>query len=165
MLALSAANRHGIVAGGMDASYSVFDKLLSTGLIGYKGPGAASITDKGVQALKDGFYFTESDEMSLERTNIEELIDNFIGGDNADLLINEAVGEDVTRGLLGTAQAQITKAVKKTDQAIKLMDDVDIHVKQASLSSKTPTSLIKNAIETLEKLNTVLRKIAEELTT
>ena len=66
--ALRAAARHGIVAGGMDASFSVHSKLRDAGLIAHTGPGADSITDKGKQALKDGFYFMEAIEEAKKVT-------------------------------------------------------------------------------------------------
>lgn len=56
--ALNAAARHGIVSGGMDATLNVFYKLMKAKLI-QPGPGAWPISEKGKQALADGFYYDE----------------------------------------------------------------------------------------------------------
>jgi len=58
MHALSAAARHGIVSGGMDATLNVFYKLMKAKLI-QPGPGAWPISEKGKKALEDGFYYDE----------------------------------------------------------------------------------------------------------
>jgi len=54
--ALLAAKRHGIVAGGMDATFALFRTLWENGLVEQHGPGADHISAKGEQALVDGFY-------------------------------------------------------------------------------------------------------------
>jgi len=55
--ALRAAADHGITAGGSFASFSLFHKMREAELIHPPGSGAWKITDKGKQALKDGFYY------------------------------------------------------------------------------------------------------------
>jgi len=79
--ALRAATKYGVVAGGMDCTFALHDKMRKAGLIASRGPGADVITDKGNQALKDGFYMVESIG--------EQLIDQVLDGAHPSDVLND----------------------------------------------------------------------------